>query len=330
MNDFKKLQELTEYHRENCKLYSDFVDSYFIKNAKKLEDLPFLPVRAFKEFDLLSIARENVFKIMLSSGTTGVQSKIFLDKENAKMQSFHLTESFKNSFGNSRFTMLIIDSSKVAKGRTARTAAINGFSMYSKRKFFALDDDMNLDLDGVLSFLSKNRGEKIFIFGFTYIVYQYFIKVLAEKNIKLDLSNSFLVHGGGWKKLEKLKISDELFKESIRSQTNCVKIHNYYGMIEQTGSIYFECLNGNLHAPHNGDVLVRNFKTLKVNDYGEEGFIQVFSTIQTSYPGHSLLTEDVGCIFPHTSCRCGNRGKVLKIIGRLKDAEIRGCSDAVL
>ena len=42
------------------------------------------PVRVFKEIDLLSIDKKNVFKIMTSSGTTGQRpSKIFIDKETA-------------------------------------------------------------------------------------------------------------------------------------------------------------------------------------------------------------------------------------------------------
>lgn len=330
MDKFNILKELTDHHKDKCKLYSDFVESFFPTTPTDLASLPFLPVRAFKEFELLSIDRDEIFKTMLSSGTMGKQSKIFLNKENAKLQSTHLTESFKNNFGVSRFPMLIIDSPNVSRGMTARTAAVNGFSMYSKKKFFALDESMELNIEGIEDFLEKNINEKIFIFGFTYILYQYFIKKLEEKNIKIDLSNAFLIHGGGWKKLENVKVSDSLFKEKILYQINCKMVHNYYGMIEQTGSVYFECINGHLHAPHNGDILIRNFETLEVNKYGEEGFIQVFSTIQTSYPGHSLLTEDVGCMWPHSICDCGNLGDIVEIHGRLQDAEVRGCSDAIL
>jgi hypothetical protein len=46
-----------------------------------------------------------------------------------------------------------------------------------------------------------------------------------------------------------------------------------------------------------------------------------------SYPGHVLLTEDKGVILGEDDCPCGRKGKYFKIIGRLKNAEIRGCSD---
>ena len=46
-----------------------------------------------------------------------------------------------------------------------------------------------------------------------------------------------------------------------------------------------------------------------------------------SYPGHSLLTEDEGILLGEDDCRCGRLGKYFKIVGRIKNAEIRGCSD---
>ncbi|MFT6193222.1 MAG: hypothetical protein ACJASU_000116 [Cognaticolwellia sp.] len=325
-----RYMELTDQHKANCKLYSYYIDSLTLPSKiTTLADLPFLPVRAFKEFDLLSVAETEVFKVMLSSGTSGKQSKIYLDKHTAKQQSKGLTDSFKEYFGSGRFPMLIIDSENTARGRTARTAAVNGFSLYGKKRCFALDSNMELKLQEVQDFIKKHEGQKIFIFGFTFMLYQYLIQPLKKSGIKLDLSNSFILHGGGWKKLVNLNISDNNFKSMLKEYTGCGAVHNYYGMIEQTGSISFECENGHIHAPSNGDVLIRNFQTFDVNKYGEEGIIQVCSTIQESYPGHSLLTEDVGILYPASQCTCGRKGDILVIKGRLQSAEIRGCSDAV-
>lgn len=329
IHDPQIFDELTKHHKLNCKVYSDYVDSLFCKYPKSLADIPYLPVRAFKEFDLYSVSEESIFKTMYSSGTTGKRSKIFLDKETAKSQSIHLAQSFKSYFGGSRFPMLIIDSQSTSRGQTARTAAVNGFSMYGRKRCFALDDNMELKVDEIIQFLETHKESKLFVFGFTFIIYQYFIKKLQKLDLKLDLSNAFILHGGGWKKLVNLNISDQNFKEMIKFNVGCDHVHNYYGMIEQTGSIYFECEYGNLHAPHNGAALIRSVDTLEVNEYGEEGLIQVFSSIQKSYPGHSLLTEDIGVLRPANECRCGREGDILKIHGRLAQAEIRGCSDAV-
>ena len=47
-----------------------------------------------------------------------------------------------------------------------------------------------------------------------------------------------------------------------------------------------------------------------------------------SYPGHSLLTEDEGVLLGEDDCKCGRLGKYFLVLGRVKNAEIRGCSDA--
>lgn len=328
------LKILTRHHYDSCELYSWYADSMFpdFSKAESLSDLPWLPVRAFKEYDLKSIPSDQVFKTMLSSGTGGLQSKIHLDQKNARAQQSKLIEVFFNTFDKGRYPMLVIDSESTVKERkkfSARTAAINGFSIFSKGRDFALDGSMRLDLDRVTAFLDRVSGKPFFIFGFTFVVWESLIQQLELKGVTLDFSNAFLVHGGGWKKLESQKVSSDEFKKRIFDSTGCSKVHNYYGMIEQTGSIYMECSQGNLHAPSGSDFLIRSTKTLKPLSSGQTGLIQLFSDIQTSYPGHSLLSEDMGFSHPATKCSCGSAGRILNIIGRAERAEVRGCSDAV-
>lgn len=60
---------------------------------------------------------------------------------------------------------------------------------------------------------------------------------------------------------------------------------------------------------------------------GEQGLIQVVSVLPVSYPGHSLLTEDEGIMLGEDDCACGRKGKYFSVLGRIKNAELRGCSD---
>ena len=60
---------------------------------------------------------------------------------------------------------------------------------------------------------------------------------------------------------------------------------------------------------------------------GVPGLIQLVSVLPESYPGHSILTEDTGFIIGEDDCPCGRLGKTFKVCGRIKNAEIRGCSD---
>lgn len=72
---------------------------------------------------------------------------------------------------------------------------------------------------------------------------------MKELNVHLDLSNGLLIHGGGWKKLISEKVSPEEFKQRLSEVCGLSKVYDYYGMVEQTGTIYMECECGHLHAP---------------------------------------------------------------------------------
>jgi hypothetical protein len=65
-------------------------------------------------------------------------------------------------------------------------------------------------------------------------------------------------------------------------------------------------------------------------EQGKEGIIQVLSILPESYPGHSLLTEDMGIIIGEDDCLCSRKGKYFTITGRMKKAELRGCSDTFI
>ena len=329
------LNKLTIHHYNNCKEYKKIIDasSFNIQSEIDKKEIPFLPVRLFKLIDLKSIKNEDVVKTMTSSGTTGqAVSKIYLDKETALNQTKVLTKIVSSLIGKHRMPMLIIDSESVIRDRklfSARGAGIIGFSLFASKKLFVLNEKMQINIEALKIFMDQNKGQRILIFGFTFMIWQHFYKELVEKNIKIDLSNSILLHGGGWKKLVNEYITNEQFKIKLHEQTQLSlgNIHDYYGMVEQTGSIYLECECGYLHAPIFSDIIIRDPINFNVLNFGEKGIIQVLSLLPKSYPGHSLLTEDEGMIIGEDDCKCGRKGKYFRVLGRLKNAEIRGCSD---
>ena len=128
-------------------------------------------------------------------------------------------------------------------------------------------------------------------------------------------------------KLASEAVSAKEFHNRLQEVCGLDDIHDYYGMVEQTGCIYMQCEYGHLHASVFSDVITRRALDFSKCDIGEKGIIQVVSTIPESYPGHSLLTEDEGVILGEDDCPCGRKGKYFKIFGRIKNAELRGCSD---
>ena len=331
-----RLKELTELHRERCPEYRRMLEAVGCEPeaVRSYKDLPFLPVRLFKEMELKSVPKEEIVKTMTSSGTTGqAVSKIYLDRATSANQQKAMVKIVSDFTGSGRMPMILIDCPGVVKNRamfSARGAGILGFSIFGAKKIYALDDDMRLDAEGVKNFLEENRGKKILLFGFTFMVWQHFYKELLrlkEEGISFDLSGGILIHGGGWKKLASEAVSHDEFHRRMEEACGLRDIHDYYGMVEQTGCIYMECEYGHLHASNFSDVIVRRPSDFSEAACGEKGILQVVSTIPESYPGHSLLTEDEGCILGEDDCPCGRKGKYFRIDGRLKHAEIRGCSD---
>ena len=339
-----ELRELTRHHLHACGPYRRMMDSIgfgeeelarFDGVERSYYDLPFLPVRLFKELELKSVADGEVSKTMTSSGTSGqAVSKIYLDRATAASQQRTMVKIVSDFTGSARMPMLIIDCPSVVKNRamfSARGAGILGFSIFGADRTYALDDEMHLDIESVRAFLEKHAGKRVLLFGFTFMIWQHFYRELVrlrdEQNVTVDLSNAVMIHGGGWKKLVSEAVSQEEFKRRLTDVCGLRDIHDYYGMVEQTGCIYMQCECGHLHASVFSDVIVRDPVTFRPAPMGEKGIVQVLSVLPESYPGHSLLTEDEGVILGEDDCPCGRKGKYFEIIGRLKNAEIRGCSD---
>lgn len=328
-----ELNQLTELHRIKCVEYANYLDAigYIQSQAKSLDEIPFVPIRIFKELEMKSIPDTEVFKIMMSSGTSGqMQSKIYLNKENAILQQKVLLRLLGDFVGSKRLPILVIDSRATINDRrlfTTRGATIMGLDFMAKHMVFALNDDMTLDVDVLADFVNTYGDNKFLVFGFTFMIWQHLFDEIRRKNLKIDLSNGYLLTAGGWKKLKNVAVSNEDFKKLGKNICGIRHYVDHYGMAEQTGCIYVECEYGHLHASIYSDIIVRRYKDFSPCEYGERGFVQVLSSLPRSYPGHSILTEDEGIILGEDDCPCGRKGKYIQVLGRMKYAEIRGCSD---
>jgi len=325
------LKDLHEHHISNSHAYREICDRVFATALQlaSTEDLPFIPVSAFKNHQLMSIKDADVFKVLTSSGTTGQSvSRIYLDKDTARLQSVALSKIIAHIVGPQRLPMLIIDSKAVFANKSsfsARGAGILGIAPFGKDHTYVLNENFEPDEKVLKEFLEKYDGQRIFIFGFTFMVWQFLQKANFDK--KYDLSNAILMHSGGWKKLVELAVDNDTFRLRLSEKFNLKNIFNYYGMVEQVGSVFMENQNGFLHAPNFADVIIRNPVDFSVQPIGQPGLIQVISALPKSYPGHSLLTEDIGVLEGIDDSPEGWKGKYFRILGRAKKAELRGCSD---
>lgn len=324
------LGDLTRHHYAHCAPYAHIIDAAWggLKDWPALADLPFVPVQLFKEQLLASTTAPAM--ILQSSGTTGqTPSRITVDAETAERQSRALVATFKPILGESRLPFLAIDTKDVIKptNLTARGAGVLGMMKFGAKATFALTPDLEVDTDAVRRFVAAYGGQPFLIFGFTFLVWTKLFEAFGEG--ELDLSNAILIHSGGWKKLEDKKVSNAVFRASLQQRFNLTRIFNFYGFVEQIGSMFIEGPDGLLYPPNFTDIIIRRPGSWEVADVGEEGIIQVVSLLPKSYPGHSVLTEDRGTIVTIDAGHGARLGKAISIAGRVAKAELRGCSDII-
>ena len=324
------LNGLTAWHAAQCASYARLLAGTGSETvASRLADVPWLPVGLFKSHELVSIAPADVFKTMTSSGTTGqAVSRILLDQRTADLQTRALARIMTSVLGPDRLPMLVLDTKSIIRNRTqfaARGAGVLGMMTFGRGAVWALDEAMELDVGAVEEFLAKHGHAPFLMFGFTFMAWKYFIMRIAERG--LDLSRGILVHSGGWKKLQDEAVDNATFRTRLHELTGLRHIYNFYGMVEQVGSVFLEGDDGYLYPPVFADVIIRDPETWAEAEVGQPGVIQVLSALPHSYPGHSILTEDMGVVHSVDANTTGRGGKAFSVLGRAPRAELRGCSD---
>ena len=320
----ESLNFLIGHHIKNCEEINVLSKLVKFRISRNIENFFYLPVSFFKHYNLFSINKSEIKNKILSSGTSGTQSRIFLDKKSSIIQTQVLLKILQYNLKSLNCPIIFLENEKkfFESELNAKKAAILGFSLISKERHFIIDEKGKLNIDKLKSFLKNINDKKYYIFGFTNNVWQ----SLINSNLNLNLKNCVLIHGGGWKKLKDHKISEDDFNIKLKKKFQIKKIFNYYGMVEQIGSVFFQCEYGYFHTHSFTDVIIRDNELKSV--IKEQGLVQILSILPTSYPGNSILTEDIGKIYGIDDCKCGKPGKYFKIYERVEKSEIRGCSDA--
>ena len=325
------------FHYEN----SDIFKQYCIKKNFNpyddftLNEIPFIPSNIFKKLKLSSVDKNEIIKIVHSSSTTGkTPSTILIDKITSERQQKIIISILSNFIGKNRKSFLILESkNNVSTGdeMSSRSSAVRGLTPFMKNLEFILKNDLTLNFEN----MNKLKFEVTIdhaIFGFTWILYLFIEKYQNDKNVKelfSKLNKPLILHSGGWKKLQNIKISKTEFNQKVSDffKTEPNNVIDFYGLVEQLGTIYPDCEYGFKHVPNYSHIIIRDIHTLEPVENGNRGFIQILTPIPHSYPGVSILTDDIGKIVSVNSCKCGRQGICFKFLERLKTADLAGCGD---
>jgi hypothetical protein len=308
------------------------------RQARRVADLPYLPVGLLKRQPALSLVEpQEIKRILTSSSTTGqVPSRIALDSSTARRMTKGVVAIAQDFIGSARRPYLVVDVPGSTGGGPelgARGAAIQGLQPFASEVVYCLrpgqDGDLTLERDRLLEFAEARRKSPVLVYGFTYILWRYLVKPLLAEKICLGMAELHILHSGGWKLLQEEAVDKATFNEGLARVFGCSpdRVVDFYGMVENVGVIYPDCAQGNKHVPAFAEVIVRDPLTLQPVREGEVGIVQVCSVLPTSFPGHLLLTEDLAEVVAYDGCGCGRRGTCFRFMGRVAKAEVRGCGN---
>lgn len=327
-----------------------------------LEKVPYLTTTLFKKSQglfskLLRIPVENLDKWTVSSSTSGDPSIVGrVNRDIEQIEEF--TEKAKDTL-----RPLVSDEcvfypepdlmkrykSEIIMGKQTESYMGNMLDVFEfgERALFLVEEDkdndaLTVNMDKFKKLLISNDGKNKFlaIRGSTILIYNA-VKELMENMKPLNLGENVVIHtgGGGWdgKKgtlstgielkrkafvetiSEFLGIPEENFIDSYSFTENSFPINGHYSK---------EFQDYLFHVPNWGRVIIRDIKTLKpLRNQGDRGFIEMLNAYGTSaFAGASILVDDIGEIVSNYKCPCcGEDMMTIKIIGRVKGAEAKGC-----
>jgi len=343
-NDFlSAMREALNYHYKNSEYFRKFLNSQNFNPNKNyaIQDIPFLPVAIFKELELVTGRSGKIKKRVFSSSTTSNKSStICLDQTTIDRQRTALSQIMGDFLGKKRKVFIIFDLPKTVStregGLSSRGSAIRGMLLFASRYFFVLKDDLSINIEEFKkASASIKKGEDVCFFGFTWMIYQLFVNMERRQisTVSFWLKNisapKILLHIGGWKKMTDLNVKKEDFNKLMAKYLfmKTKKIVDVYGLTEQLGTIYPDCPFGFKHTPLYVDIIVRNLNNFLPSAIGEKGYLQFLTPIPHSYPGISILSDDIGEIVGLDGCSCGRRGKFFKFNKRDEAVDLRGCGD---
>lgn len=338
------LREELDYACERHAGYKNYVQHWPTEYhaARRVADLPFLPVATLKTNPPVSlVGPDGIRKTLTSSATTSqVPSRIALDAQTARRTTKGIVAIVRDFIGPARRPYLVVDTLDSMGGNTlgARGAAIQGLQPFASETTYCLSlgnrrsdaqGEAILNRDRLLQFATDQRDAEVLVYGFTFMLWNHLVNPLLAENICLNLPKAWVLHSGGWKRLQDQAVDKVQFNEQLARVFGCSpdRVIDFYGMVENVGVIYPDCSQGNKHAPAFGDVIVRDPLTLEPSAIGDVGMVQVCNVLPTSFPGHLLLTEDMAQVVAYDGCPCGRRGISFRFAGRIPTAELRGCGN---
>ncbi|MCR3761147.1 acyl-protein synthetase [Clostridium felsineum] len=331
-----------------------------LKVEKDIENVPFITTTLFKKSakmyrNLLRIEPKNLEKWTTSSSTSGDPSIVGRTNEDIlQIKKFIQLQQRTLDSSNQYNCVFYPEPEVMMKHKSIQildkpTESFIGNMLrlypFSKNTNFLLHPykgEFSINTKQFVEFLNEHnkKNQRVSLRGSTLLLYNA-VESLKDKMKPFELGQNCTVQtcGGGWDgkkgnvnlgtKMERSKFVEEIsnflgipeenFIDSYSFTENTFPINGHYSK---------KYKNYLFHVPSWGRIIIRDIKTLEpLHNEGERGFIQMLNAYGTSsFAGASLLVDDIGEIVSEKRCPvCGTETMTIKIIGRVKGAEAKGC-----
>ncbi|MDR2650759.1 MAG: acyltransferase [Prevotellaceae bacterium] len=297
------------YQAKNCKPYYEWIKllNINIKDIKKIEEIPFLPIELFKSKKVYcSDSKEEI--IFSSSSTTGTgQSFHYVEDVDLYEKSF--TSAFCSFYGNpDDYAILGLLPSYLERAGSSLVYMVDNLIKQSQNEHSGFFLHNDAELYKSLCVL-RNEKKPTILIGVTYALLDF-----VEK-YSIDFPDLIVMETGGMKGRRE-EISRTALHERLCRGFGVKNIHSEYGMTELLSQAYSKG-DGEFFCPAWMKILVRDihnpFKIFDKNASGAINIIDLANRNSCSF----IATHDLGKINDNSS---------FEILGRLTASDIRGCN----
>lgn len=306
--DFEKTAlKVFRFQAENNLVYNNFIKHLNLNllEISSIEKIPFLPIRFFKEFEIVS-GKNSVEKIFTSSGTTGsLTSKHFVTDLSFYFES--LKHSFRYFYGDFQdYTIFALLPSYLEREGSSLIDMVEYWMEKSGKGGFYLYNHEELFQNLVEH---EKSGRKAILIGVSFALLDF-----VEK-FQLNLKNTIVMETGGMKGWKEEITREELHK-ILKKGFGLDEIHSEYGMTELLSQAYSKG-NSRFETPNWMKVLIRDTEDplsfLSTDKTGGVNVIDLANLNSCSF----IATDDLGKIHADDS---------FEILGRFDHSDVRGCN----
>lgn len=301
--------EVFKYQYDRCEVYKTYVDSLgkqFTEIASVV-DIPYLPISAFKHYQIKSFTEEPAVCFESSGTTTSTTSKHYIKDTLFYKKIARLT--FNQFYGDlSHYCILGLLPSYLERQNSSLVMMVDHFIQTSK------DPDSGFYLDdhkALIEVLKRKQEQNIptLLIGVSFALLD-----LAEA-YNLDLSSITFMETGGMKGRRK-EIPRASLHKIISNSFNISKIHSEYGMTELLSQSYSK-----------GDGIFNTGYAMRVIPYQITDPFCSERNNKTGVLNIIDLANLDSCAFIETQdlVRLNDDGS-FEILGRLDESDLRGCN----